>query len=101
MQQRILPGRGSGGHSRTDASGRGSPQYSSSCKVERSWSKWAELRGVDPVLTCQTAHGRRAIETVAIMRPDLDAELELKIIEDIEVDDNDGRPRNLEISVEC
>src|SRR5206468_3363381 len=58
--------------------------------VERSWSKWAELRGVDPVLTCQTAHGRRAIETVAIMRPDLDAELELKIIEDIEVDDNDG-----------
>lgn len=58
--------------------------------VERSWSKWAELRGVDPVLTCQTAHGRRAIETVAIMRPDLDAEQELKVIEDIEVEDNEG-----------
>jgi mannitol-1-/sugar-/sorbitol-6-phosphatase len=58
--------------------------------VERSWSKWAELRGVDPAVTCQTAHGRRAIETVAIMRPDLDAEQELKVIEDIEVEDNDG-----------
>jgi mannitol-1-/sugar-/sorbitol-6-phosphatase len=57
--------------------------------VERSWSKWAVLRGVDPVLTCQTAHGRRAIETIAIMRPDLDAELELKVIEDIEVEDNE------------
>lgn len=58
--------------------------------VERSWSKWAVLRGVDPVLTCQTAHGRRAIETIAIIRPDLDAEQELKLIEDIEVDDNEG-----------
>ncbi len=58
--------------------------------VERSWSKWAELRGVDPAITCQTAHGRRAIETVAIMRPDLDAEQELKVIEDIEIEDNEG-----------
>jgi sugar-phosphatase len=58
--------------------------------VERSWSKWAELRGVDPALTCETAHGRRAIETIAIMRPDLDAEQELKVIEDIEVEDNEG-----------
>ncbi len=58
--------------------------------VERSWSKWAMLRGVDPELTCQTAHGRRAIETIAIMRPDLDSELELKVIEDIEIEDNEG-----------
>lgn len=58
--------------------------------VVRSWSKWARLRGVDPEQTCQTAHGRRAIETVGIMRPDLDAEQELKVIEDIEVEDNEG-----------
>lgn len=58
--------------------------------VERSWSKWARLRGVNPGLTCQTAHGRRAIETICIMRPDLDAEQELKVIEDIEVEDNEG-----------
>lgn len=58
--------------------------------VERSWSRWAQLRGVDPELTCQTAHGRRAIETIAMLRPDLDPELELKVIEDIEIQDNEG-----------
>ena len=52
--------------------------------VERSWTKWAELRGVDPALTRKTAHGRRAIETIAKLRPDLDSEAELKVIEDIE-----------------
>ncbi len=63
---------------------------SSMGSVERSWTKWAELRGVNPELTCKTAHGRRAIETIAIMRPDLDAEQELKAIEDIEIEDNEG-----------
>lgn len=58
--------------------------------VERSWTKWAGLRGVDPEWTCQTIHGRRAIETIGILRPDLDAEQELKVIEDIEIEDNDG-----------
>jgi len=58
--------------------------------VERSWTKWAHLRGVDPALARKTAHGRRAIETVAKLRPDLDSEQELKVIEDIEVADNEG-----------
>ena len=25
--------------------------------VERSWTKWAIMRGVDPVYACRTAHG--------------------------------------------
>ncbi len=58
--------------------------------VERSWTKWAELRGVDPALTRRTAHGRRAIETIELLRPDLDAEADLRVIEDIEVADNEG-----------
>ena len=58
--------------------------------VERSWTKWAELRGVDPELTCRIAHGCRAIDTIGKMRPDLDAEQELKVIEDIEISDNEG-----------
>src|SRR5580698_7086668 len=58
--------------------------------VERSWTKWAFLRGVDPVLARETAHGRRAVETIAKLRPDLDSEKELKVIEDIEVADNEG-----------
>src|SRR5271167_1877139 len=58
--------------------------------VERSWTIWAKMRGIDPELACKTAHGRRAIETIALLRPDLDSEAELKIIEDLEISDNKG-----------
>ena len=58
--------------------------------VERSWTKWAEMRGVDPEYACKMAHGRRAIETAALLRPDLDSEAELKLIEDIELADGEG-----------
>ena len=58
--------------------------------VERSWTKWANLRGVDPEYACRIAHGCRAIETVAKLRPDLDSEAELKIVEDVEIEDNEG-----------
>lgn len=58
--------------------------------VERSWTKWAKLRGVDPGYAISVVHGRRAIDSVIRLRPDLDAEAELKIIEDFEVEDNDG-----------
>jgi sugar-phosphatase len=58
--------------------------------VERSWTKWAELRGVDPEFAIKMAHGRRAIETVAMIRPELDSEAELRLIEDIELADGEG-----------
>jgi len=58
--------------------------------VERSWTKWAEMRGVDPAYALSIAHGRRSIETVARLRPDLDAESENKVIEDLEIEDTDG-----------
>ena len=63
---------------------------SSIASVERSWSRWATMRGIDPALACRTAHGCRAIETVARLRPDLDAAEELKVIEEIELQDGDG-----------
>jgi len=63
---------------------------SSMGSVERSWSKWAELRGMAPEQIIRIAHGRRAIETIAMLRPDLDAEAELKVIEDLEIEDNEG-----------
>jgi sugar-phosphatase len=58
--------------------------------VERSWTKWALLRSVDPALARETAHGRRAVETIAKLRPDLDNEAELMVIEDMEIEDNEG-----------
>jgi len=58
--------------------------------VERSWTKWANMRGVDPVRACQIAHGCRSIDTIAKLRPDLDAEAENRIIEGMEIEDTDG-----------
>jgi sugar-phosphatase len=58
--------------------------------VERSWTKYAQMRGLDPESTIEMAHGCRAIETVARLRPDLDAEAELKVIEELEIEDNEG-----------
>ena len=58
--------------------------------VERSWTKWAVSRGVDPKYALGIAHGCRSIETVAILRPDLDAAIENEIVEKLEIDDTDG-----------
>lgn len=58
--------------------------------VERSWTKWAEMRGVDPAYALSIAHGRRSIETVARLRPDLDPMAENEVIENLEIEDTDG-----------
>lgn len=58
--------------------------------VERSWTKWAEKHGVEPAVAIRMAHGRRAIETVRMLRPDLNDEEELRWLEDMEVEDNEG-----------
>ena len=58
--------------------------------VERSWTKWAEMRGIDPRFALSIVHGRRSIETVALLRPDLDAEAENRVIEQLEIDDREG-----------
>jgi sugar-phosphatase len=55
--------------------------------VERSWTNWALMRGIDPALACETAHGCRAVDTLAKLRPDLDPAVEVKIIEDHEMVD--------------
>ncbi len=55
--------------------------------VERSWTRWAQMRGVDPAHACRVAHGCRSIETVALLRPDLDAEAENLIVENMEIED--------------
>ena len=58
--------------------------------VERSWTKWAVKRGIDPAYAIRQAHGRRSIETVAQLRPDLDAQAENDFIEGLEIEDTEG-----------
>lgn len=56
--------------------------------VERSWTQWAQAHGVDPALAIRMAHGRRAIETLESLRPDLDSKSELLRLEEMEMEDN-------------
>ncbi len=58
--------------------------------VERSWTRWAERHGLDVKEAIKAAHGRRAIETIRMLRPDLNDVEELQALEDVEVADNDG-----------
>ena len=58
--------------------------------VERTWETWARARGMDPALAVKTAHGRRAIETVRLLRPDLNDMEELHWLEQMEIADNVG-----------
>src|SRR3984893_5200587 len=58
--------------------------------VERSWQTWAQRHGLDVRETIKTAHGMRAIETVRTLAPGADHAAELKVIEDLEVGDNEG-----------
>jgi sugar-phosphatase len=58
--------------------------------VERTWEAWAKARGIDPALAIRTAHGRRAIESVRLLRPDLNDMEELAWLERMEIADNGG-----------
>ncbi len=58
--------------------------------VERSWIRWGNLRGVDGAKALETAHGKRAIDTIRLLRPDLDDQAELAVIEQIEIEDTEG-----------
>src|SRR5215472_14241595 len=58
--------------------------------VERSWTKWANRRNVDPAYALSLIHGRRAIECVAMLRPDLNPDEELALVEDMELADGEG-----------
>ncbi len=58
--------------------------------VTRVWTAWANQHGLDPVYVVHVAHGQKAIETVRKVAPQLEAEREFRLIEQMELDDTDG-----------
>jgi mannitol-1-/sugar-/sorbitol-6-phosphatase len=58
--------------------------------VERQWRSWAEEVKIPPHKVLEIAHGRRTIEVVELMAPHLDAEAEVRKIEEREAGDSDG-----------
>lgn len=60
----------------------------STAGVARVWRDWATRYGLAPETTAHTAHGRRAIDTVRLLKPELDAEAELLDLEQREIADS-------------
>lgn len=58
--------------------------------VERVWRTWAAKYGLDPEHIASQAHGRRSIETIRAVAPQLDAEKENIRVEQMEIDDKEG-----------
>ena len=57
---------------------------------ERSWLRWASLHGMEDTFSIHSTHGRRTIETIRAVRPDLDVATELRRMEDFDAEDTNG-----------
>ena len=55
--------------------------------VVRCWRRWAEMYEVPNADTYEVPHGTRAIDIVKILRPDIDPQVGLRVIEDMEMED--------------
>jgi mannitol-1-/sugar-/sorbitol-6-phosphatase len=58
--------------------------------VTRVWREWAIEHGLDPDYVIHVAHGRRSIETIQMVAPDLNPETENQEVERRELNDTDG-----------
>ena len=62
----------------------------SSERVEKTWRQWSARHGLDAELVIAVAHGRRTVETVALVAPHLSADAELRALETSEATNCDG-----------
>jgi len=58
--------------------------------VARVWTRWALAHGVEPERAIAHAHGRRSVETVRALAPELNAEEENLKVEQMEIEDKEG-----------
>lgn len=59
-------------------------------RVEKTWREWAARHQLDAELVIAAAHGRRTVETVALVAPGLSADEELRALETSEATNPDG-----------
>jgi len=60
----------------------------STASVFRSWTTWAHRVGLEPTELLPKVHGRRAIDTIRAVRPEVDAQAELDFLIGLETTDN-------------
>jgi mannitol-1-/sugar-/sorbitol-6-phosphatase len=63
---------------------------SSTGSDERCWLRWARFHDMEGTFPLQATHGRRAVDTLRELRPDLDATVELARLEEFDLQDRDG-----------
>ncbi len=63
---------------------------SSTACDERCWLRWARIHGMEGQFVLKDTHGRRSRDTIRALRPDLDAEVEQKRMEVIEMEEREG-----------
>lgn len=60
---------------------------SSIASVRRCWRRWAHLYDLPDADTFEIPHGVRALDLIPVLRPDIDSEEGLRVIEDMEIAD--------------
>jgi mannitol-1-/sugar-/sorbitol-6-phosphatase len=63
---------------------------SSTAADERCWLRWAKYHNMEGTFSLQSTHGRRAIDTLRALRPDLDPVIEQRRLEDYDAEDYSG-----------
>lgn len=58
--------------------------------VERAWAKWSIEHGLDPEVIVPQIHGRRAMDSIALLSPHLDQEAAFRRLEHLEATDTEG-----------
>jgi sugar-phosphatase len=57
---------------------------------ERCWLRWAKHHNMEGAFSLQSTHGRRAVDTLRALRPDLDPVIEQRRLEDYDAEDYSG-----------
>ena len=57
---------------------------------ERCWLRWAKHHHMEGTFSLQSTHGRRALDTLRALRPDLDPVIEQRRLEDYDAEDHSG-----------
>jgi sugar-phosphatase len=63
---------------------------SSTAADERCWLRWAQHHNMQGSFSLQSTHGRRAVDTLRTIRPDLDPVAEQRRLEDYDAEDHSG-----------
>ncbi|MEU7613454.1 HAD-IA family hydrolase [Micromonospora sp. NPDC049204] len=58
----------------------------------RIWDRWALHHSLDPETVWTHTHGRRPIDTIAVVAPHLDTEAEYQVVRDFMADEGDAFP---------